>query len=51
MIYCVKRLKVCHDYRVNRLKELVETWHVDGVSIASVPFYGLKGIGKKTTKI
>jgi len=31
-----KRSKVCHAYRVNRLKELVEIWHVDGVTIAGV---------------
>ena len=28
-----------------------KTWYVDGVTIIEVPFCGLKGIGKKTTKI
>ena len=46
-----RRLKVCHAYGVNHCKELVETWHVDGVTIVGVPFCGLKGIGRKTTEI
>ena len=46
-----KWLKVCYTYRVNHLKELVETWHVDGVTIVGVPFCGLKGIQKETTQI
>ena len=29
---------VCHAYRVNRLKELVETRHVDRIIITGVPF-------------
>jgi len=37
------RSKVCHAYRVNRWKELVETWHVDGVIIVGVPFCGIGG--------
>ena len=37
-----RRLKVCHAYRVNCWKELVETWHVDGVTIVGVPFCGFK---------
>ena len=44
---CKKRSKVCHAYWVNQLKELVETWLVDGVNIAGVPYCGLKGIRKK----
>jgi len=44
---CKKRSKVCHAYRVHHQKELVETWHVDGVIIMGVPFCGLKGIGEK----
>ena len=44
-------LKVCRDYRVNCWRELVETWHVDEVTIIRVPFCGLKGIRKKTTEI
>jgi len=48
---CKRRLKVCHAYRVNRWKELVETWHVGGVTIVGVPFCGFKGIRKKTTEI
>jgi len=46
-----KRSKVCHADRVNRWKELDETWHVGGVIIVEVPFYGLKGIQEKTTEI
>jgi len=42
--YC----KACHTYRVNRRKELVETWHLDGVTIVGMPFVR---IGKKTVKI
>jgi len=37
----------CHAYRVNCSKDLVKTWHVDGVNIVGVPFCGLKRIGKK----
>jgi len=48
---CKKRSKVCHAYRVNHWKELDETWHISGVTIIGVPFCGLKGIVKKTTKI
>jgi len=44
-----KRSKVCHAYRVNRWKELDESWHVGGVIIVGVPFCGLKGIWKKIT--
>jgi len=29
------------------LKELVKSWHVDEVTIAGLPFCGLKGIGEK----
>ena len=36
---------VCHTYRVNYLKELIEIWHVDGVTIIGVHFCGQKGIG------
>jgi len=43
--------KVYHTYKVNRWNELAETWHVDGVIIAGVPFCGLKRIGKKTIEI
>ena len=50
-ILYVKRLKICHVYRENHLKELVETWHVREVTIARVPFCGLKGIRKKTTEV
>ena len=32
------RLKVCHIYKVNRWKELVETRHVNGVTIIGVSF-------------
>jgi len=47
-IFCIKE---SHAYRVNRRKELVETWNVDGATIVGVPFCGLKGIKKKTTDI
>ena len=33
--------------RVNSWKELVETGYVDGVTIIGVPFYGLKGMGRR----
>ena len=46
-----RRLKVCHSYRVNHWKELVETLHVHGVAIIGVPFCVWKGIRKKTTEI
>jgi len=42
-----KRLKVCHAYRVNRWKELVETLHVDGLIIVGVPFVILNESGKR----
>jgi len=37
-----------HTYRVNRWKELVETWRVNG---ATIVVCGLNGIGKKTMEI
>jgi len=43
---CKKMSKVCHAYRVNRLKELVKTWHVDGVTIIEV----LILVGKESGK-
>ena len=39
-----KRSKVYHAYRVNRRKELLETWHVDGILFVGMPFCGLKVI-------
>ena len=44
---CIKRLKVCHAYRVSHWKELDEIWHASGVTILGVPFCGLKGIRKR----
>ena len=35
------RLKVCHTYRVNPLKEWVENCYVDGITITEVTFCGL----------
>jgi len=34
----VKKVKVCHAYRINHWNKLDETWHVDGVTIVGVPF-------------
>ena len=45
------RSKVCHAYKVNSFEESVENCYVDGATIVGVPFYGLKGIGIKTTEI
>ena len=41
-----KKSKVYHAYRVNHLKQLVETWHVNGVTIVKVPFM----VGKELCK-
>jgi len=44
----IKRSKVYHAYMVNCRKDLVETWHADGVTIIEVPFCDLKRIRTKT---
>jgi len=41
------RSKVCHAYRVNRLQESVEIWHVDEVTIRAVPFVVWVELSKK----
>jgi len=49
--FYIKMSKVCHAYRVNYRKELVETWHVDGVTIVGVPFVVWKESIKNATEI
>ena len=48
-----KRSKVCYAYWVNNWKDPVENWLTGGVdiTIAGVPFCGLKGTGTKITEI
>jgi len=37
-----KRLKVCYAIRINCQKELVATWHIDGITIVGVSFRSFK---------
>ena len=46
-IFCIKKVKA---YRVNRWKELVETWHVGGVIIVGVLFVVWKESGKTSQR-
>ena len=48
---CKTRSICCHAYRVNRCMESVENCYVDRVTIAGVPFGGLKRIEIKSTEI